>query len=78
MPFIPPLNLPGSPERVRSAIDDRINESNASSSKLQANTPKKKLIPREPSHKGSQNSISNGKMSSISMDRSIQNDLAIL
>ena len=53
MPFIPPLNLPGSPERLRSALEDRVHESNASSSKLQSSTPKKKLIPREPSHKGS-------------------------
>lgn len=79
MPFIPPLNIPRSPDRVRSTVDDKGDESVASSSKLSVSTPKKKLIPREqPTHKGSQHSIPRTKSISLSSDKSLQNDVAIL
>jgi len=50
MPYIPPLNIPKSPDRVRSSLEEKIDESVASSSKVHSSTPKKKLVPRDPTH----------------------------
>jgi hypothetical protein len=71
MPFIPPLNLPSSPDGNRSHEEIKNDDSSFSSSKLSSSTNKKRLIPREPSHKSSNHGKGPSNASSMTIDKSI-------